>query len=164
MTLFYNHDPGRADAKAFGDPTGFPPSPVLPLHRTLVSKVPATRIEVDLDSIAKNIQVLKQACGPQTSVMAVVKANAYGHGAVHVAQTALSHGAEWLGVARMAEALKLRDAEIKAPILVFGNTLPDQAAAAAGHGIRISLTGLDKPEQSMPQPKSRHRCPGPHQT
>ncbi len=63
----------------------------------------------------------------------------------------------------MAEALKLRDAEIKAPILVFGNTLPDQAAAAAGHGIRISLTGLDKPEQSMPQPKSRHRCPGPHQ-
>ncbi len=164
MTLFYNHDPGRADAKAFGDPTGFPPSPVLPLHRTLVSKVPATRIEVDLDSIAKNIQVLKQACGPQTSVMAVVKANAYGHGAVHVAQTALSHGAEWLGVARMAEALKLRDAEIKAPFWSLATPCRTRLRLRPATASESPSPGWTKPEQSMPQPKSRHRCPGPHQT
>jgi alanine racemase len=118
-------------------------SPVPLLHHTLVSKVPATRIEVDLDAIAKNTRVLKQACGPPTSLMAVVKANAYGHGAVHVARTALCHGADWLGVARMAEAVQLRNAGIQAPVLLFGNTLPDQAVAGANHGIRITLTGLD---------------------
>ncbi len=143
MTLFYSHSPGRAGAMVFPDSADSAASPVPLLHRTLVSKVPATRIEVDLDAIAKNTRVLKQACGPSTSLMAVVKANAYGHGAVHVAWTALCHGADWLGVARMAEAAQLRDAGIQAPILLFGNTLPDQAAAAAGHGIRITLTGLD---------------------
>jgi alanine racemase len=126
--------PGRAVSGA---------PPALSLHRSLISKVPATRIEVDLDAIAKNVQVLKQVCGPRTSLMAVVKANAYGHGAAHTARTALCHGADWLGVARMAEAVQLRYAGIDAPILLFGNTLPERAVTAAGHGIRITLTGLD---------------------
>jgi alanine racemase len=134
MTLFYSHDPGRTRAMASG---------IRPLNRTLFSRVPATRIEVDLDAIAANTRLLKQACTPQTSLMAVVKANAYGHGAVHVARTALSHGAKWLGVARMAEAVQLKNAGIDAPVLVFGDTLPDRAVAATGHGIRISLTGPD---------------------
>jgi alanine racemase len=134
MTLFYSHDPGRAAAL---------PSPVMPLKRALFSRVPATRIEVDLDAVAKNTRVLKQACAPQISLMAVVKANAYGHGAVHVARTVLSHGAKWLGVARMAEAVQLRNAGIKAPVLLFGHALPNQAVAAAGHDIRITLTSLD---------------------
>jgi alanine racemase len=134
MTLFYSHTPGRGIAM---------PSPVMPLKRTLFSRVPATRIEVDLDAVAKNTRVLKQACAPHTSLMAVVKANAYGHGAVHVARTVLSHGAEWLGVARVAEAAQIRDAGINAPVLLFGDTLPNQAVAAAGHGIRITLTSLD---------------------
>jgi alanine racemase len=143
MTLFYSHSPGHAGALTFPEQAVSIASPALSLHRSLVSKVPATRIEVDLDAIAKNVQVLKQACDPQISLMAVVKANAYGHGAAQVAQTALSHGADWLGVARMAEAIQLRDAGIEAPILVFGNTLPDRAVVAAGHGIRITLTGLE---------------------
>lgn len=134
MTLFYSHSPGRTCAL---------PSPVMPLKRALFSRVPATRIEVDLDAIATNTRVLKQACAPQTSLMAVVKANAYGHGAVHVARTVLSHGANFLGVARMAEALQLRDAGIQAPILVFGCTSPALAVAAADHNIRITLTGPD---------------------
>jgi alanine racemase len=134
MTLFYSHDPVRSGGLS---------GPDRPLTRALVSRLPGTRIEVDLDAIAANTRVLKQACGPQTAVMAVVKANAYGHGALQVARTVLSHGAQWLGVARMAEAVQLRDAGIDAPVLVFGNPLPDQAAAAAGHGIRITLTGLE---------------------
>jgi alanine racemase len=143
MTLFYSHNPNRTGKMAAPGSADSAGCPDLPLHRILVSKVPATRIEVDLDAVAKNVQVLKQACAPQTSLMAVVKANAYGHGAVHVAWTALSHGADWLGVARMAEAVQLRNAGIQAPILLFGNPLPDQAVAAAGHGIRITLTGPD---------------------
>lgn len=134
MTLFYSHAPGRNSALS---------SELRPLKRALFTRVPATRIEVDLDAVAKNTHVLEQACAPQTSLMAVVKANAYGHGAVHVAQTVLSHGAKWLGVARIAEAIQLRDAGINAPVLVFGNTLPDRAVAAAGQGIRITLTGPD---------------------
>jgi alanine racemase len=131
MTLFYSHRAGSAS------------SPVLPLHRTLFSRVPATRIEVDLDAVARNTQLLKQACGPRTSLMAVVKANAYGHGAVHTAGTVLCHGADWLGVARMTEAVELRTAGIQAPILVFGATLPARAPAAARQGIRITLISLD---------------------
>jgi alanine racemase len=135
MTLFYSHALSRDDL-----PSGTRRS----LTRALFSRKPGTRIEVDLGAIAANTRVLKQACAPQTSLMAVVKANAYGHGAVHVARTVLSHGADCLGVARMAEALQLRNAGIQAPILVFGATSPALAVAAAGHHIRISLTGPDE--------------------
>ena len=134
MTLFYSHDPGRA---------GSLNNPAPPLPHTLFSRVPGTRIEVDLDAIAGNTRLLHQACAPDTALMAVVKANAYGHGAVHVAQTVLAHGADFLGVARMAEAIQLREAGIQAPILLFGSTLPARALQAAGQDIRVSLTGLD---------------------
>lgn len=132
MTLFYSHDPVGA---------GSLNSPAMPLKRALFSRVPGTRIEVDLDAVAGNTRVLQQACAPNTSLMAVVKANAYGHGAFHVAQTALTSGADFLGVARMAEAVALREAGIQAPILVFGDTLPAQALQAAGLDIRVTLTG-----------------------
>ncbi len=134
MTLFYSHPPGRAGSLS---------SPAISLKRTLFSRVPATRIAVDLDAVARNTRVLHQACTPNTSLMAVVKANAYGHGAVHVAQTVLSHGANFLGVARMSEAVQLREAGIQAPVLVFGDTLPDLAVQAAGLDIRVTLTGID---------------------
>ncbi|MEE4363979.1 MAG: alanine racemase [Desulfotignum sp.] len=134
MTLFYSHPLCR---------TGSLNSPAMPLKRALFARVPGTRIAVDLDAIARNTRVLHQACASDTSLMAVVKANAYGHGAVHAAQTVLSSGADFLGVARMSEAVQLREAGIQAPILVFGNTLPDRAVQAAGLEIRVTLTGLD---------------------
>ena len=70
--------------------------------------------EVDLSAIAHNVRVLKALLKPPARLMAVVKANAYGHGAVAVARTALQHGAEWLGVARVAEGAELRAAQIDA--------------------------------------------------
>ena len=57
--------------------------------------------------------------------MAVVKANGYGHGAVEVAREALQHGADWLGVARIEEAIQLRQSGLKAPILIFGYSSPE---------------------------------------
>lgn len=81
---------------------------------------------IDLDAIAYNIRSLKQVTHPGTKFMAVVKADAYGHGAVKVAKTALKSRAHWLGVARLEEALELRDAGITAPILIFGYVHPDQ--------------------------------------
>ena len=83
--------------------------------------------EIDLNAYAHNISELKKLAGNKTRLMAVVKANGYGHGAVEVARRALTSGAEYLGVARINEATQLREAGIDAPILIFGYTPPDMA-------------------------------------
>lgn len=82
--------------------------------------------EIDLDAIARNIRKLKLATKPPASLMAVVKADGYGHGAPMVARTALANGATSLGVARIDEGILLRTAGIAAPILVFGYTPPSR--------------------------------------
>ncbi len=81
--------------------------------------------EIDLSAIAHNVSRLRDLLGPRTQMMAVVKANAYGHGLLPVARRTLAAGADWLGVARFGEALALREAGISAPILVFGYTPPE---------------------------------------
>ena len=77
-------------------------------------------VEVDLAALAHNVRQLKSLLSPQTELLAVVKADAYGHGAITVAQTVLQHGASWLGVATLREGIELREAGIKAPILILG--------------------------------------------
>ncbi|ASS76666.1 alanine racemase [Tumebacillus algifaecis] len=81
-----------------------------------------TWAEINLDAIGHNVRVSKQILPPGTGVMAVVKANAYGHGASQVAEIALQNGAEYLGVAAADEAIELREAGITAPILILGYT------------------------------------------
>jgi alanine racemase len=76
-------------------------------------------IEVDHTALAANLAALRRLAGDPVSVIAVVKANAYGHGAIEVARTLLDHGAERLAVATLGEGLELRNAGIKAPILVL---------------------------------------------
>jgi len=77
-------------------------------------------VEIDLNAIAHNVRTLKAWVGSPTKLMAVVKADAYGHGAVTVAQTALAHGADSLAIATLAEGVELRQAGITAPILLLG--------------------------------------------
>lgn len=84
--------------------------------------------EIDLAAIAHNIRELRRATDPKAKLMAVVKANAYGHGAVQVSQVVLRHGADYLGVAILEEARQLREAGIDAPILILGYTPSEQAA------------------------------------
>jgi alanine racemase len=81
-----------------------------------------TWAEVDLNAYGHNITELKRLTGKKTRLMAVVKANGYGHGAIEVARKALMSGAENLGVARINEAVQLRQAGLDAPILIFGYT------------------------------------------
>lgn len=76
-------------------------------------------VEIDLSAIRHNVQVAKRRLAPGCRLMAVVKANAYGHGAVQVARTALSAGAAQLAVATVNEGIQLRRAGIEAPILVL---------------------------------------------
>ena len=77
-------------------------------------------VEIDLGALQHNVQQLTQHLGTKAALMAVVKADAYGHGAIAVAQTALSSGASWLGVATVPEGVELREAGIDAPILIMG--------------------------------------------
>ncbi len=81
--------------------------------------------EIDLSAYAHNIRELRRITQPQARLMAVVKANGYGHGAIEVARTALQNGAELLGVARLHEAVELRKAGLAAPILIFGYSPPE---------------------------------------
>jgi alanine racemase len=98
--------------------------------------------EIDLSAIDRNINALKKAAG-SARFMAVVKANAYGHGALPVAERALHSGADWLGVARLDEALALRSAGIEAPILVFGHTPPERAKELVENDVRPTVCTLE---------------------
>jgi alanine racemase len=87
-------------------------------------------IEINPQAIAHNVRQVKRLLSPQTELMAIVKADAYGHGAPLVARAALQAGASWLGVATIPEGVELREAGITAPILILGalNT-PEQVQA-----------------------------------
>ena len=101
-----------------------------------------TWLEIDLEALTHNVQQLAaRASGAQ--VMVVLKANAYGHGAVPVAHTALRSGATWLGVACLPEARALRDAGIGAPILVLGYTPDWQAREAVGLDLALAVFDFD---------------------
>jgi alanine racemase len=91
------------------------------------SNVNLTWAEIDLDAIAHNARELKRLVGEKTELMAVVKANGYGHGAVPVAEAALNNGASSLAVHRTLEGVQLRQAGITAPVLIMGYTLPAEA-------------------------------------
>ncbi|MDB9528602.1 alanine racemase [Oscillatoria sp. CS-180] len=89
-------------------------------------------VEIDLGALKHNVQQLARHLNAQSTLMAVVKADAYGHGAVTVAQVALSTGARWLGVATVPEGVELRESGIAAPILIMGavNSLEEVDAIA----------------------------------
>ena len=92
--------------------------------------------EIDLDILRENVRVLRGAADAGAKLMAVVKADAYGHGLVQTARAALSAGADALAVAMIEEGEQLRAAGVTAPILVLGATSPDEAAG----GVRLGLT------------------------
>jgi len=87
----------------------------------------AAWLEVDLSAIRHNLLAMRGLIGPRVQIMAVIKANGYGHGIVRVAKTAMDGGAQQLGVAMLQEALELRKAGIACPILVLGCSLPEMA-------------------------------------
>ncbi|WP_363080094.1 alanine racemase [Leptolyngbya sp. 'hensonii'] len=104
-------------------------------------------VEIDLAAVAHNVRQLRQSLAPTTALMAVVKADAYGHGAVTIAQTALQQGATWLGVATIMEGLELREAGIEAPILLLGGTYThEQVRAIAGGALQPTLCS---PKQAL---------------
>jgi alanine racemase len=101
-----------------------------------VSGLRPTWVEVDLDAIRHNVRTLKPE---DVELMAVVKADAYGHGDVAVVEAALDAGASWIGVALVEEGLRLREAGIEAPILVLSEFPPGSELQAITAGLTPSL-------------------------
>jgi alanine racemase len=100
-------------------------------------------VEIDKAALANNVRQLRQLIGDDVTLMAVVKADGYGHGAVATSITALANGAQALGVASLVEALELREAGIDAPILVLSYTPAHAVRHALRHDITLTLYDLD---------------------
>ncbi|WP_248359331.1 alanine racemase [Anaeromyxobacter oryzae] len=117
--------------------------------------------EIDLDAIASNVRLLAGRATP-ARLYAVVKANAYGHGAVAVGRAALEAGAHGLAVVCVDEGEELRRAGIEAPVLVVGHTPPSDAARVASLGLRPTVGSMDLVEalsaaaRARPEPVPIH--------
>ena len=98
---------------------------------------------MDPSAIAHNTGLVKQLVGEKTAVMAVVKADGYGHGAVPAARAAIAGGATWLAVSSVPEGIELRKAGIREPILNLGYTTPSALSAAIA--AKLALTVYDRP-------------------
>nr|WP_026908575.1 alanine racemase [Paucisalibacillus globulus] len=102
-----------------------------------------TWAEINLDAIKYNITQIKEKLPQETGIIAVVKANAYGHGLVPIAKKALESGANALAVAILEEAMILREASITAPILVLGFVPAKYALLAAENNITLTVFQRD---------------------
>ena len=100
-------------------------------------------VEVNTAAIQSNVRALQRHIGPATQLMAVVKADAYGHGALPVARAALEAGAACFGVATLAEGVQLRRAGISAPVLVLGNlTQPEELRSCLRWQLMPTLSSM----------------------
>jgi alanine racemase len=102
----------------------------------------ATRAVVDLGAIRHNVRLVRTAVGPGVRLMAMVKANAYGHGAVPVAHACVTAGATGLAVATVDEGLALRRSGITAPLLVLGASAPEEHPEALRHDLTLAVGSL----------------------
>lgn len=124
--------------------------------------VDETHAVVDLDAYVHNIALLRSAAPSGAAFMAVVKADAYGHGLVACGRTAVEAGCDWLGVARVVEALRLRAAGVNAPILVLGppasGELPDaiRAGVTLAAGSRSMIAAIADAAHAAGEPARVH--------
>ena len=102
-----------------------------------------TWAEIDLDALAQNFREVRKAADPKAMVCCVVKADAYGHGAVRVAREFASLGADWFAVSNLEEALQLRQAGIETPVLVLGYTPADKAGTLSRENISQCVYSLE---------------------
>ncbi|NLC71218.1 MAG: alanine racemase [Desulfuromonadaceae bacterium] len=102
-----------------------------------------TRAEIDLQALIHNFSQVKTLAGAKRKVLAAVKADAYGHGAVPAALALERHGADFLGVALTEEGLQLREAGIGLPILLLGGFYPGQEEAILDHRLTPILFDLE---------------------
>jgi len=102
-----------------------------------------TWLEIDLDTIGYNIREVQQHLEDSTDIMAIVKADAYGHGAVEVSKLAIQKGVRWLGVATVEEGVRLREEGIDINILILGTVLSNQIEDVVAHNLTPTVYSYD---------------------
>lgn len=108
-----------------------------------------TWVEIDLDAIAFNVSELRKRLHPENKLIAVVKANGYGHGALQIAKSALQSGADYLAVAFLDEAIHLRKGGITAPILVLGASRPRDVMLAIKYTVTLTVYHTEWLEEAV---------------
>jgi alanine racemase len=103
-----------------------------------------TRAEISFENLRNNFSIVKSLINKDVKIMAMVKANAYGHGLFEISSELLKQGADYLGVAVLEEGVYLRERGITAPILVLGPINADQVAEFITHDIEITSSSIDK--------------------
>jgi len=102
-----------------------------------------TRAEIDLSALRHNLQIVRNASG-SAGIMAVVKAEAYGHGLIQIARELTQLGVEYLAVSFLEEGVSLREAGIKTPILVMGGLVDDQINYYLDYDLDITVSSVWK--------------------
>ncbi|MGZ7065910.1 MAG: alanine racemase, partial [Candidatus Aminicenantales bacterium] len=105
------------------------------------------RIEISRAALVHNIRQFRRIIGPRRKFMAVVKANAYGHGLVEVAGIAVNNGVDWLGVNSVEEGAALRDAGFRCPVLVLGYVPLGALAEAVARDLRLIVYNRETVER-----------------
>jgi alanine racemase len=103
-----------------------------------------TRAEIFLNNLRNNLSIVRSFVNNNVKIMAMVKANAYGHGLYEISSELLKQGVEYLGVAFLEEGIYLRKCGITAPIVVLGAIHTDQIAEFIHHDIEITSSSIDK--------------------
>jgi alanine racemase len=98
--------------------------------------------EIDTDAITENVRTISCSLDRNVIIMGVVKANAYGHDAPEVAPLLLQNGVSYLGVARLAEAIELRESDIQAPIFILGLTMREDMEALLSYNIASAVCDI----------------------
>ncbi len=102
-------------------------------------------VEIDLVALAHNVRQIKGLLAPDTQIMAVVKADAYGHGSIDIARTLVAEGVGWLAVATVSEGIELRQANIVVPILILGGVNSDiQVQAIVKWGLEPTICTIEQ--------------------
>ncbi|MFN8672060.1 MAG: alanine racemase [Candidatus Sericytochromatia bacterium] len=119
-------------------------------------------LEIDLTKYKHNIFYLRSLLPKNTKVMQVVKADAYGHGAIEISEIAEKIGIDFLGVANIAEGKILRENNIKLPILILGSIFDNQIEYAIKHDLQITITSLDSLEHILAIAKDSNKLINSH--
>jgi alanine racemase len=116
-----------------------------------------TWIEVDLNAIEYNLKAIKSMVGSGTKILAIVKADAYGHGAVKVSQALEQNGIDMLGVAFPGEGIELRKNNINIPILILNPVISEQIEDVIKYSLRVTVNSLDIANEISITAKRNHR-------
>lgn len=118
----------------------------MPYSKQPIREETACWVEIDLSSLRRNFRIVRQRTIPDTPVISIIKANAYGHGVIPVARVLVEEGSSILGVANVNEARELRMAGISGRVMVMGRTIEAELEKAVRWNVELTIpyTGLAK--------------------